>query len=262
KDIPSFLVGAHQILDGDLNGDGYVDLVLLSTDATYMMLNNGRGTFEEEAFNTMGLPHGATTRAALFDADLDGDLDLFLIQPGIDRMNAELYRNDGSGRMTEVTNLDDRFPSATDLPRSIAVSDADRDGDLDLLIAFYDESTGSRIDLLRNDGNTFVRREILRRADAHVNRIAMIDINADGADDLVVLNGDAVSEVRTNLLCINDGRANFVDAHEADLPETIQFDFDKSQGIAFGDLDGDGALDLVVANAGQNRIYLNEAPTR
>jgi len=132
----------------DLDGDGRQDLVVtnfaLETNAYYR--NAGGGVFIDERFSS-GLAQPSLIRLAFgvnaFDADLDGDLDLFVanghIQPEAARFSEtgayeqpnQLFENLGGGRFRE------RVDVGLDLVRTSrgsAVADLDLDGDLDLVV--------------------------------------------------------------------------------------------------------------------------------
>ena len=110
---------------GDLNGDGRVDLVWTGESGAVVALNRGDGVFGAAR------PVGAGTVPLLFDYDNDGFLDLFLGSP---RGPSSLYRNDGTGSLTEAS------VGALPAARAAEAVDADGDGDLDLALVLADGS--------------------------------------------------------------------------------------------------------------------------
>ena len=97
------------------------------------------------------------------------------------------------------------------------------------------------------------------------------DIQHDGDLDLVVVNGNVALEgppppggfwkryAQQNLLFRNDGSGRFVNSSAAAGRFTSRVEI--SRGLALGDLDGDGDLDLVVSNTDNSlRVFRNEAP--
>ena len=86
--------------------------------------------------------------------------------------------------------------------------------------------------------------------------LAVGDVDGDGDIDLVVGNGDDYYAYgRQNRLYLNDGNGVFSDVTSSRLP-AVQ---DLTHDLALGDVDGDGDLDLVVANSySPNRLYLND----
>ena len=136
----------------DYNNDGALDVFLAGAGTTPHRLyrNRGNGTFSRDnrsdaviaAANTL---HGQD--AHFFDYDNDGFLDLFLIGSSDAEIvrGVRLYRNDGTGRFTDVSDI---LPNSLSSGVHGAVGDYDNDGDLDLFLV--DEN--GRVVALRNDG--------------------------------------------------------------------------------------------------------------
>jgi enediyne biosynthesis protein E4 len=140
---------------GDYDGDGLPDLVLttFANDTVSVYRNLGRGSFED-ASQACGV--AARTYAPMewgtlfFDADRDGDLDLFLaeghIYPQVDehpdlqesyRQKNQLLLNEG-GRFRDVSEQAGSGLQVKESSRGLAVGDLDNDGDLDLVITNID----------------------------------------------------------------------------------------------------------------------------
>lgn len=123
---------------GDLDGDGDFDLVAANlahpfyydfSDRTNLLMNDGDGSFTNEA-DDRGIYYREThSNPTLFDADNDGDLDLYISAVYAGR-DSDFYRNDGAGSFT----LDNH---ESGLVRQngwgSAAADFDQDGDVDLL---------------------------------------------------------------------------------------------------------------------------------
>ena len=201
----------------------------------------------------------------------DGYLDLYLANTGSTH-NALLRNNAGSG-FTQVTTgvvYTDRAVS-----NAAAWGDVNADGFLDLVVANNRNSAGDTCnDALTptgitnsfyiNDGAggfTKVTSGAVATDHAFSNDLAFGDVNSDGHLDLVVANSCNCNVGRTgcstpsfsiNFLYINDGAGNFTRAASGD----ITTDEAMSNGVAFGDYNNDGHLDLVFANMGSvNHLY-------
>jgi hypothetical protein len=154
---------------GDFDNDGWVDVFVTAVGGNRLFRNLGQGRFGDvtRAAGVGGSAEDWSTSAAWFDADNDGDLDLFVCQyvrwsreidlqvdyrlPGIGRAYGpplnfagsfpRLYRNDGTGRFTDISatsGLQVKHPT-TGLPlaKSLGVAPVDLDGDgwMDLIVA-------------------------------------------------------------------------------------------------------------------------------
>lgn len=100
------------VLVGDFNEDGLDDIMLCNRHGrNQVLLNTGTGSFTD-ATVALGLDAvDETTMALMVDFDMDGDLDLYILNMGSARRHGylpkgtcdRLYRNDGSGKWTDVT---------------------------------------------------------------------------------------------------------------------------------------------------------------
>src|SRR5690606_21045427 len=202
---------------------------------------------------------GAEDLGALwFDLDADGDLDLYVVsggsevEAGDESLRDRVYRNEGGG---EFTRAADAVPPYADSGSVVAAGDFDGDGDLDLFVGGrvvpgrYPHSPISR--LYRNDGERLsdVTAEVapgLREAGL-VTAALWSDVDGDGDPDLLV-----AAHWQPIRLFRNDGDGRLVDG-------TAEAGFAGRtgwwNGIASGDVDGDGDLDLVATNLGLNTKY-------
>ena len=129
---------------GDFNNDGWVDILVLSLEESPALYrNNGDGTFTNVIASTGildGLPHLETEGGQTvqhFDADNDGDLDIYITTMGGHRHF--LFINDGKGKFSEeaeqrgarVIVQGDKTKTSGG---SVAIGDYDKDGHLDLYI--------------------------------------------------------------------------------------------------------------------------------
>jgi len=226
---------------GDYNNDGLVDLYVTNSEGNkknFLYKNLGSHTMEAVVMGSPVTDAGASRNVSWTDIDDDGDLDLFVTNESWEK--DQLYRNDGDGSFTKLTE-----PLITVDPFSTMSSswgDIDNDGDLDVFLA----NDGSKNQLFRNDGN-FVFTRILTTdistASAKSFSSAWSDIDNDGDLDLFVTNAFQTGVRLKNKLYINDGTGDFTEVTD----DVVVMDQGWSYGCAFGDYDNDGFQDLAVA---------------
>jgi hypothetical protein len=139
------------------------------------------------------------------------------------------------------------LPATDRRSMDVEMADLDGDGDLDILVAME----FSKNLLLLNRGNgTFEDASDRLPAPVHDSEdIALGDFDADGDIDAVVVAEDD----RIDLYYRNDGRGHFTSAK---LPVA-----EVTNGVAKGDVDGDGDEDLITGNAGPNALWRNHDGT-
>lgn len=242
---------------GDYNGDGNTDLFVTYTnrpDALYR--NNGDGTFERvsQAAGINDVGDSGAEGAVWGDYDNDGDLDLFVANGCEDVPNdpSVLYRNNGDGTFTVATQEAGLFYIG--YTQGTAWGDYNKDGFLDLYVGLLERANPNPGDFLyRNNGNgTFTNVG----AEAGVNDtrdsnggVAWADYDNDGDLDLYVANRN-----QPNALFRNNGDGTFTD-----VASVLGVDDDgNSEGVAWGDYNNDGWLDLYVANLNkESLLYRN-----
>ncbi|MEZ4361317.1 MAG: VCBS repeat-containing protein [Kofleriaceae bacterium] len=224
---------------------------------------HARFTFEEAPGRLPGgyeLAGTSTTDVDLVDVDGDGDLDIFLAQ-GTDSLAGRanvLLINDGCGGFTDESAA--RLPHTGDANSTkVDFGDIDDDGDLDAIIA----NVGPE-QLLINDGDGFFS-DGSSRLPPPVNifenisaNAAFADLDGDGALDIVVSNENPFNPSplggAQNRIFLNDGTGAFEDQTAARLPPAL----DQTGAMVPGDVDGDGDLDLLIADRGQDRVLIND----
>lgn len=235
---------------GDYDGDGSDDLFLSLPGAPARLYHGRAGQFQDATTRA-----GATPPEAVFatfaDVDNDGWLDLFLI--GADG-RAHLLRNTGgkfedASERARITTLD----GAT----SALFVDLDHDGDLDLLLI-----GGHRQLVYRNnlDGTFTEASAAMGLAGEGARAAAFGDLDGDGRIDVVAARSDATA------LYLNGGALRFADSASAKglrgavLPAGATARARASTpdaGVAVGDFDNDGALDLFIARPGDVSLWRN-----
>jgi hypothetical protein len=325
----------------DVDNDGDLDVYFANIGRDALYTNDGDGTFTNVT-DAAGFDDELWSASATFcDYDLDDDLDSSGMPDYCDPRNFDgvpdtLYRNDGDGTFTDVTQdagvvLPERGLRAKGL--GVICSDLTDDGLLDFYVA--NDGEANQLWVNRGDG-TFVEQGITRgvavnrdgvpeasmglavgdidgdlKPDIMVthlrgenNRVyspgggalfqdrtsesrmagldrpwtgfgcGFLDYDLDGDLDLAVVNGRvyrdrplpgaAVSTfwnefAEPNLLFENDGQGAFNNVSDRAEPFTGRVEI--TRGLAMGDLDRDGDLDLVISNLHDSiRVFRNDAP--
>jgi hypothetical protein len=191
------------------------------------------------------LPSGLAGRcmdAAARDADGDGDLDLALameFEPNV------LLLNDGVGRFRDASA---QLPRAVHDSEDVAFADFDGDDDLDLVFVSEDDRTDELY--LNDDAGRFSNASERLTPDDVSNALAVFDLNDDGAPDILTGN------IGIDRALVNDGAGRFRDETAARWAQSGGES--RTQDLEVFDMDGDGDLDVAVANEGQNQLYRND----
>lgn len=202
--------------------------------------NEGDGVFKKKTNLNLTNQLLSTRSVDWVDYDNDGDLDLFMTNEG--NAKNSLYRNDGVNQFTLVTEL-----AIVNNNRNSAGSswgDIDNDGDLDLFVANY-ANFGQKNQLFRNMGEDF-EEETQSAISLDISSSfgsTFGDLDNDGDLDLIVCNS-YLSSINKNYVYINDGAGNF----SKDENSIIANFTAQSYGVALGDMDNDGWLDVLITN--------------
>jgi hypothetical protein len=245
------------VAKGDVNGDGlddfYVGNAFDSPGALYVQTPGGTFRPSPAAVweaDKLYEDHGAV----FFDADADGDQDLFVVSGGAEATSPQAWQNrlyintDGKGNFAKAQGA---MPPSQDVALRVAAHDYDGDGDQDLFI-------GGRVTpakwpltprsiVLRNDRTRFTdaTAEVAPAFErcGMVTDLVWANVDNDAQPELVV----AGEWMPISIFKLKNNKLENV---------TAQFGLEKSNGLWFrlatADLDSDGDLDLVTGNLGLN----------
>jgi hypothetical protein len=225
--------GANNVVWGDYDNDGFVDLFLAvgyNAPNNVLLHNRGDGTFSRVTGHPMVSATGISGGAAWGDYDNDGRLDLVVTRTGDGCL---VYHNEGGGIFQRIT--DDVFNTDTNAA-GVSWGDYDNDGFLDLFIAHLQ----SRNRLFCNNGDgsfALLTNSVIYQMTGPSSGGAWADYDNDGWLDLFVANYRGNS-----FLFHNDGRGGFTSVADAVT------EYGTGQGAAWGDYDNDGFPDLLVPN--------------
>ncbi len=232
---------------GDVDGNGYKDLIVTGYTDTKLYTNTGGTfTFSTNIFGSFG-------KSAVDFADVDNDNDLDVVISGDDGNSGyftKLFNNDGSGTFTynAAASLVGVFRGDNEF------ADIDNDGDLDLLITGYGTGAVRYSNLYNNDGTGVFTLVAGTPFDTvFSSSIAFADIDSDGDKDVLITGSDTA---RISKLYLNDGSGIFT------VKPGTPFDGIDYGSVAIADIDNDYDLDILITgqNTGSTRIaklYLN-----
>ncbi len=277
----------------DVNGDGLLDIYVCAVVGingfngfNELYINNGDNTFTESAAK-YGLDFDSySSNAAFFDYDLDGDLDMYLLNHAVHTQNSfgkfdlryerryetgdKLLRND-NGKFVDVSEEAGIYGGINGYGLGLAVADFNQDGYPDIYVGndFHEDDYY----YLNNGDGTFT--ESLKQYFGHTSRFSMgndvADINNDGRPDLISLDmlpeeevplksSEGDDNVQTQKMRIDrfgyhyqfTRNMLFINQPDGNFMETALMSgiaaTDWSWSALFADFDQDGQQDVFISN--------------
>jgi hypothetical protein len=244
----------------DINNDGLEDFLVggSTSSRTSVFIQQAFGNFklEDARLTADGKKPYEDEGLLLFDADSDGDQDLYIVTGSVESNDSTNYRdhfflNNGRGIFTAD---DSAIPNISASGSCVRAADYDKDGDLDLFV-------GGRVIpgqyplpgknfILKNNNGRF--EDVTGRINTDLNRIGMVtdaiwtDFDNDGNVDLLV-----VGEFMAPTFFRNGGDGTFTKLNDTG----VQNNYGWWNSISAADFDRDGDIDFVVGNLGTNNNY-------
>ncbi|MEH2241818.1 putative Ig domain-containing protein, partial [Nostoc sp.] len=219
EDTSLALPGVNQgsVAWGDYSGDGKLDLILTGSGISKLYKNNGSGVLTEDT--SLALPGVNLSSVAWGDYSGDGKLDLILTGGSNSGNISKLYKNNGSGVLTEDTSL--ALPGVNF--SSVAWGDYSGDGKLDLILTGNSNSGGGISKLYKNNGSGVLSEDTsLALPGVAGSSVAWGDYSGDGKLDLILTgysNNGFISKLYKNaLLTLNTPTAiSYTDTANDDI---------------------------------------------
>jgi hypothetical protein len=285
----------------DVNGDGLIDIYICYSGKTdndtrrnQLFINQGNNKFKEEA-KQYGLDDpGYSTQAVFFDYDGDGDLDMFLLNHNVKKIDNmelanyknqtdelasnKLFRNDG-GHFTDVSKTAGIIQNPLTFGLGVAIADVNNDGWPDIYVT-NDYNEPDYLYVNNHDGTfTEKSKEMFRHLSHFSMGVDIADFNNDGLPDVMTLDMLPEDNHRQKSLQLEENYESFAlmqsqGLHNQYMRNMLQLnngdgtfsEIGQLAGVSntdwswcplMADFDNDGYKDIFISN-GYLRDYTNK----
>lgn len=228
---------------GDINGDGYKDVLLASLNTSKLSWyenTNGFGAFSNGQ-NNFATSLADISTSILADINSDGQNDIIATSVFDDNNKIVSFINSGQGNFYNEQLI---YQSTAGVQK-ILTADIDNDADLDLIAIFGN----GVVRIFKKNGNSFDAPISYTFGTANITKIEATDIDSDGDPDLLITNNSSLVWVENT-----DGTGNFSITHTINTPLGVPRNF------VIGDINNDGLRDVVystTSNLGYMSINSN-----
>ncbi|MFA6320698.1 MAG: FG-GAP-like repeat-containing protein, partial [Candidatus Omnitrophota bacterium] len=251
--MPSLFTQTMALDVGDINGDGYLDVIAANYDSgDVLLINDGTGKFSRDAHFSLPEVLDGSSDIKFCDINNDGAVDIVTANNAVigdSTLSSRIYLNNGSGVFSDAT--DALMPASGEYCEVLDLGDIDRDGDIDLVVAGYNQNI-----ILINDGaGVFEDKtvELMPTNYFHSKDIKLGDLNGDGYLDLIILGESNAS------LLLNNKKGSFKNSDSSiKLPDYVSTPAQiGGRNIELADINADGLLDIMIGGATLNVLVSN-----
>ncbi|HVI06756.1 MAG TPA: FG-GAP-like repeat-containing protein [Candidatus Binatia bacterium] len=260
--------GAVYVAAGDLNGDGKLDLAVVSSCVSSstcasgglsVLLGNGDGTFQAAVTYSTTAPDA--TGVAIGDINGDGHMDLAVSNSCSNSNNCDagsinIFLGNGDGTFQAAVG----YGSGGNNAAGIVLTDINGDGKPDVLVANVVDLNGNWMDgavasvLLGNGDGTFQTPVTYAAGNYSATSITLADVNGDGNPDILL-----GSNCADNYNCLTGAVGVLLGTGTGAFQAGISYNSDAwaTYSVAMADVNGDGKLDLLLGNECNNAVSCN-----
>ncbi len=236
------------IQSGDFDGDGKLDLAIVNSSSNSISILRNNGSSGTISFETKQDYITQSNPGQIKIGDLDGDGKLDLVINEFGNNSFSIFRNTSNVGVITFASSNTLSTGAGSNPSALALGDVNGDGKLDIAITNFG---ASKLALYRNTSSVNTLSFVLDNSyDTQSFPLSIVigDLDQDGKADIAIsnTNSNTVSFYKNTgtsaIISFADGQPNFA--------------MDSPRELTMGDVDGDGQVDLAVANINASTINI------